>query len=202
MNPTEILKSEHRVIEQVLNCLETIADECNEQGRLDADSAREALDFFRTFADRCHHGKEEAHLFPAMEAKGFPRDGGPTGVMLHEHETGRQHVRAMAAAVDAAASGEPAALEQFSRHAQGYIGLLREHISKEDHCLFGMASQVLNAADQEALMAKFHHVESEEMGDGTHRRYLDIANRLADRYRVARAEAAAAHSGCACGHHG
>jgi hemerythrin-like domain-containing protein len=200
MNPTDILKSEHRVIEQVLNCLEKMAEDA-ERGHLDADSAREALDFFRTFADGCHHGKEEAHLFPAMEAKGFPRDGGPTGVMLHEHETGRQHVRAMAEAVDAGASGHPAALEKFSRRAHGYIGLLREHIGKEDHCLFGMANRVLNAQDQQALMAKFHHVESEEMGHGTHEKYLDLANRLADRYGVARAEVAAGHSGCGCGHH-
>mgnify|MGYP000753666721 CR=1 FL=1 len=44
----------------------------------------EAVDFFRMFADRCHHAKEENHLFPAMEAKGMPREGGPTGVMLYE----------------------------------------------------------------------------------------------------------------------
>lgn len=200
MNPTEILKSEHRVIEQVLNCLEKMAEGAR-RGELDAESAREALDFFRSFADGCHHGKEEVHLFPAMEAKGLPRQGGPTGVMLYEHETGRQHVRAMAEAVEAAAAGDRAALEQFSRHAHGYIGLLREHIGKEDHCLFGMANQMLTAQDQEALMAKFQRVETEEMGHGTHERYLDIANRLADRYGVARAEAAAGHGGCGCGHH-
>ena len=93
MKPTEILSGEHRVIEQVLTCLERIAEQCAAEGRLDRTSAEQALEFFRNFADRCHHGKEEVHLFPALEAKGFPRDGGPTGVMLHEHDQGRAHVR-------------------------------------------------------------------------------------------------------------
>ena len=40
-----------------------------------------------------------------MEAKGFPREGGPTGVMLHEHELGRAHVRGMDEAIELAAAG-------------------------------------------------------------------------------------------------
>ena len=28
-----------------------------------------------------------------MEARGFPRNGGPTGVMRYEHDLGRGHVR-------------------------------------------------------------------------------------------------------------
>ena len=100
MKPTEILSGEHRIIEQVLDCLEKIAQNCATGGRLDKTSAEQALDFFRDFADRCHHGKEETHLFRAMEAKGFPRQGGPTGVMLHEHEQGRAHIRDMAEAIE------------------------------------------------------------------------------------------------------
>ncbi len=200
MNPTDILKGEHRVIEQILDCLEQIAAECRTHARLEAEPARDAINFFRNFADRCHHGKEEAHLFPAMEAKGFPRDGGPTGVMLHEHEAGRGHIRAMDEAIEQAADGDATAVTQFCEHAVGYIELLREHISKEDHCLFGMADRAFNAADQTALLAKFEHVEAHDMGEGTHQRFLDLANRLADRYHVVRAQAPAGHV-CGCGHH-
>ncbi len=35
------------------------------------------VDFIRNFADRCHHGKEEDNLFPAMEKRGIPRQAGP-----------------------------------------------------------------------------------------------------------------------------
>ena len=79
MNPTDILMDEHRVIEQVLNCLEKIIEQATAAGRLEEEPAREALDFFRTFADRCHHGKEEAHLFPLMQTRGFGGGWRPRG---------------------------------------------------------------------------------------------------------------------------
>ena len=201
MNPTDILKGEHRVIEQVLDCLDKIAAEAKAHGRLAAEPARDALSFFRNFADRCHHGKEEAHLFPAMEAKGFPRQGGPTGVMLSEHEQGREHIRGMDAVVEQAATGDAAAVKAFCLHAEGYVELLRAHIAKEDQCLFGMADQAFSPADQARLLEQFERVESEHMGEGTHQRFLELANRLADRYGVTRAQPAMACHGCACGHH-
>ena len=197
MKPTEILSSEHRVIEQVLDCLDQIVHEANTTGQLDADSATDAVDFFRTFADQCHHGKEEVHLFPAMEAKGFPRHGGPTGVMLAEHDQGRDCVRQMRAAIPAAAQGDRAALQQFSVAAENYSALLRQHIQKEDHCLFSMADNAFSAADQAALLAKFEKVEAEEMGAGTHEKLLGIAGALAKKFGVA-PRAGQAH---ACCHH-
>jgi hemerythrin-like domain-containing protein len=201
MKPSDILSGEHRVIEQVLNCLEKIAAACRREGRLDGRSAREAIDFFRNFADRCHHGKEEAHFFPAMEAKGFSRTMGPTGVMLREHDQGRSFIRGMSESVESAESGDAAARAKFLQNAESYIDLLREHIEKEDHCLFAMANQMFSEEDQHQLLAAFHHVEAEEIGEGTHEKFLNLANELADRFGVPRAEATlACHHACDCGH--
>jgi hemerythrin-like domain-containing protein len=185
MKPTEILSTEHRVIEQVLGCLEGMVRQAESAGRLDAAPAKDAVAFFRNFADRCHHGKEEAHLFPALEAKGFPRQGGPTGVMLQEHEQGRACVRGMDENIAAAAAGDPAAMGRFAEHARAYVTLLREHIYKEDHVLFQLADRTLSEADQQALSAAFGKVEEEEMGAGTHESLLRIADNLAKRYGVA-----------------
>lgn len=187
--------AEHRVIEQVLNVLEKIAERAETTGTFDRQDASNAVAFFRTFADQCHHGKEEAQLFPAMEAKGFPRDGGPTGVMIAEHEFGRACVRGMAAAI------EQGNAREFAEHARQFIGMLRQHIQKEDHCLFAMADQAFSAAEQEQLLASFEKVEREDIGTGTHEKLLKIANTLADQYGVARAEAGVAVQSC-CRHHG
>lgn len=199
MKPTEILSGEHRVIEQVLDCLEKMARNCVAQRRLDKTAAEQAVDFFRNFADRCHHGKEETHLFPAMEAKGFSRQDGPTGVMFYEHEQGRTHVRGMADAIEGAADGQSEAVARFIGHAQGYVGLLREHIEKEDHCLFAMANQTLTEDDQQRLLAAFENVEHEHMGLGTHEKFLSLADELADRFGVARAVADSSRN-CGCHH--
>jgi hemerythrin-like domain-containing protein len=190
MRATEILQHEHRVIEQVLNCLEVMANRALAERKLDATSAEAALDFFQTFADGCHHHKEENHLFPLMEAKGFPRDGGPTGVMLHEHEEGRRHIRAMCAAV---ANG---AVSEFAAHARAYVELLRQHILKEDQRLFPMANQVFSSADQASLVESFARVVDKDVEEGAHEKYLDIADLLAERFQVP----CAPRPACGCGH--
>jgi hypothetical protein len=56
--------------------------------------------FFRNFADRCHHSKEEDELFPKMVEHGIPKEGGPIGVMLMEHDQGRAFVRGMSEAAE------------------------------------------------------------------------------------------------------
>ena len=86
MLPTEILMNEHRVIEQVIGCLEKMAENCATGGVLDADDAADAIDFIRNFADKCHHMKEEDQLFVKMVEKGFPKEMGPIAVMLMDHD--------------------------------------------------------------------------------------------------------------------
>ena len=48
MQPTDILMNEHRIIEQVLNCLEKILEQCTTEKKLDTKSAKQAIEFFRS----------------------------------------------------------------------------------------------------------------------------------------------------------
>jgi hemerythrin-like domain-containing protein len=145
---TATLKTEHRVIEQVLDCLELIAEGARRDGRLDRESAADVVRFVRGFADGVHHGKEEDKLFPAMIGKGVPGDVGPIGVMLSEHETGRAAVREMDTIVSDA-QGSP---EAFARIALEFVDHLRNHILKEDNILFPMADSVLSEEEQAKLV--------------------------------------------------
>lgn len=188
MKPTDILMNEHRIIEQVLDCLEKVLDLCVTEKKLDAKSARQAIEFLRTFADRCHHGKEEAQLFPTMEANGFSGGCSPVAVMLREHELGRLYIQGMDAAVEPAAAGDPESLKWFIQHGRSYLKLLREHIRKEDICLFPAANHRLTETDQEQLLAAFEKAEAEEIEQGTREASLRIANELADHFGVPRTE--------------
>lgn len=198
MRITEILSEEHRVIEQVLECLEQMAAQADASGRLDGVAARQALDFFRNFADRCHHGKEEDELFPRMESRGVAHESGPIGRMLYEHDHCRELLQAIADAIPGAEAGQAPLLNRFVDQARRYVAWLRDHIAKEDNVLFPLADRILTMRDQQELGQSFVRVESEEMGAGTHEKYLALANALADRFHVTRAEAA----GCgSCCHH-
>ncbi len=198
MGLTKILTDEHRVIEVVLTCLERIVEEAGRTGKLDEASADQAIDVIRTFADKCHHGKEEDHLFAMLVAKGMPKDGGPVGQMLAEHVQGREFVKGMADNISGAVTGNTEARQKFTLNAHGYVQLLRAHIQKEDGVLFPMADKMLSEEDQEQLMKAFEIVESDRMGKGTHEKYIGIVASLATKYGV---EASRIPTGsCGCGH--
>jgi hemerythrin-like domain-containing protein len=173
--PTEILSDEHRVIERVLDALQRLtAVPVNPS----LEQWRKALEFFRHFADQCHHFKEEKVLFPALEEHGIPREGGPIGMMLAEHEEGRGHVRSMIDAMERVAQGNGAASTTLMDHARAYVTLLREHIQKEDDILFRMADEVIPEDEQRRILKDFENHEAEEMGAGAHEKYLGIAREL------------------------
>ena len=174
-NPTHILSDEDRVIDGVLAVVERLAAD---PAGTALDKWRLALEFFREFADGCHHVKEEKVLFPALEEHGIPVEGGPLGMMLAEHEQGREHVRSMVAALNQLQAGKAAAHESLVTHAASYTTLLREHIQKEYDNLFRMADEVVPESDQKELLKRFEAHEAEEMGAAAHDRYLKIAHDL------------------------
>jgi hemerythrin-like domain-containing protein len=178
MRATEILMEEHRVIERVLAALEAGAGKLAEGKAVRPQFFLSAAEFVKGFADGCHHRKEEGVLFPAMEAAGVPRQGGPIGVMLAEHEEGRRLTQGMRAAAEKLAAGEIAWRADVIKNAQAYVALLQQHISKEDGVLFPMADRIILAARQAKLTEEFDHVEHEETGAGVHEKFLALADRL------------------------
>ena len=178
MSVTDELRTEHRAIERMLAVLEAAAQRIEQGERVPPDVFRQAVDFVRNFADRCHHAKEEENLFPRMEARGVPRDGGPIGVMLFEHDEGRAFVGAVAGAIDVYERDGQAAARVIVENARGYVDLLRQHITKEDNVLFPMADRVLTAADQAELERRFELIEAERMGPGVHERYHRLLDEL------------------------
>jgi hemerythrin-like domain-containing protein len=179
MLPTDILRQEHQLILKVLGAAEREARAIAGGAAVDPDRLASFVDFIRNFADHCHHAKEEDLLFVRMGEKGFPLQGGPIAVMLHEHELGRAHIKAVADSIAAAAAGVAAARTVIVEHLAAYAALLRQHISKEDNILYPMADQVFSEDDQSALVADFERVERDEIGEGTHERYAALARELA-----------------------
>ena len=178
MRTTEVLMDEHRIIERVLAALETAAHRLRDGDAVEPSFFLRAADFIGGFADGCHHRKEEGVLFPALEAAGIPRDGGPVGVMLHEHEEGRRLNAAMRAGAERMSAGDARAKEDVAQSALAYVALLRGHIAKEDGVLFPMADQAIRGRAAEHVLEEFEKVEREETGQGVHRRYLDLAASL------------------------
>jgi hemerythrin-like domain-containing protein len=171
--PTTVLKSEHSTILRVIDVLQRLVDRAERGDGFEAAGLARCVEFFRFFADACHHAKEEDLLFPLLETRGIPREGGPIGVMLYEHSLARKFTQQMADALDA-----PQAENQFHAAAHQYMELLRNHIFKEDNVLFQMADRVLSDDDQSTLCGRFCEVGCRGFGGKQREELIRLADEL------------------------
>ena len=179
MNATDVLKHEHKIILLVLEAVEQEAQAIKDTGKVNADKLDKVLDFCRVFIDACHHGKEEEYLFPKIKERGLESEKGPIPVMLKEHKAGRQRVKSIAESLAKAQKGELAGMAALSVNLSAYVDHLQAHIDKENNVLFPMADQLFTAEDQQALTQAFDKHEAEEMGEGAHEKYHQLAHELA-----------------------
>lgn len=163
--PTELLKEDHRVIERMLKVLTVAADKLEKGQEVDPSVFERSLEFIRKFADHVHHGKEEDILFNAIEAAGIPKQGGPVGVMLEEHDEGRKGVQKLAQGLEKYQAGDKSAAYQIVRGARDYAYVLRNHIPKEDDILYPMADEVVSPQAHSQILEQFAAVDRERMGD-------------------------------------
>jgi len=182
MLATRCLHDEHMIILGVLDCLETALSSADADGRAAREDFEPFLTFFRQFADGCHHIKEEDRLFPIMEDCGIGRDGGPIGVMIHEHEVGRAAVKRMDENLDRAATGDREALTAVIGSGREFLDMLRTHIDKEEHCLFPMAEQAVQGPNLERLMESYRAAEADPAYQEAYSRCTSIARELKERW--------------------
>lgn len=165
MRATDALRSDHEVIERALRVMERASLRLEAGQTLSPEILSSAVDFLRNFADGCHHAKEELALFPRLIERGLIRDGGPIGVMLHEHDLGRAYLRRLEDALDRNDS------ESTVDALQCYTALLRNHILKENEVLFPTADRLLTGDDHDELLATFARLERERIGTTVAERY-------------------------------
>jgi hemerythrin-like domain-containing protein len=177
-SPTAELKDEHLGVMTVLAVLAVMC------GRLEGGEAAatghlaQVLEFLRVFVDKCHHGKEEDYLFPALERGGMAHDSGPIAVMLAEHAHGRHLVNLLGQALDGLAQARPGAAADLLTAGREYIELLRAHIHKEESVLFPLADIRLGQAEQEAMAEDFQRLERERIGPGRHEAFHHMIHDL------------------------
>lgn len=143
--PIEILKGEHNGVLEILDKLEEDIDAKDIEG-MDKSIWRLEKEF-----DRHSLNKEEKVLFPVLE-KFLPREGGPTAVMIAEHE---DLVGSIKNFKEAVGEKDFEKLNEIGRHI---ILILRDHINKENNILFRMAEMHLDEGDKKSILSKFRQI--------------------------------------------
>lgn len=171
------LKHEHEAILVSLQILGSMSERLLLGQAVESKDIGDFVGFLKEFADKCHHRKEEGILFPAMVAAGVAEQGGPIGVMLHEHIEGRVLIKQMEASIKPELNSAA-----FIKAVRDYSELLTEHIQKENNVLFPMAERVLSAAKLDSLHADFESHESKVMGAGRHEQLHNFLRAMKGKY--------------------
>ncbi len=178
IKPTDELRQEHDAILEMLKVMESILKKKESGETYHLTQLEGVVEFLKIFADLCHHGKEEDYLFPALEQAGIPREGGPIGVMLHEHIMGRDFIRGISDGILRKKVNDPEADGIITRNMGFYIQLLTQHIQKENNILFTLAEMHLDEGVQKEISLGFRKVETERLGPGKHEELKQILNNL------------------------
>lgn len=182
MKATQQLKDEHEGITLMLKIMESISTNLQKGDVLNVVQYEKIIEFIKGFADKCHHGKEEDILFPALIEHGIQNEGGPVGVMLHEHQEGRNYIKELSGAFAEFKNGNKEVISNIIRYSMNYVHLLRAHIEKENNILFMMADRVLDESEQSEIAEAFEKLEVEKIGIGKHEEYHKLLKELKNIY--------------------
>ncbi len=132
-----------------------------------ASFSREAAVLMREFADKCHHAKEEQHLFPLLERHGR---GDEVRFLLSDHEKARATTRGIFDLLGRFENGEKPALAKVAESAIDYNVLISRHILREN-VEFRKFDSEFSKEEHDRLLEKFEKTEAEEIGEGKHEDY-------------------------------
>ena len=191
----ESMMQEHELIVSVLASLQALAERLASGGLVVRQDLADFGRFFRDFADKCHHGKEEDRLFVKMVEAGFPQDSGPIAVMLAEHDAGRQEVRGLLGI--GAGAGPLNEMERVSAidYARQLVPLLYAHIQKENNILYPLAQSTITPEEFARLDQSCEEFDQEIRGQIDVAELKELAANLIRRYPADPAQLAV-YGGC------
>ena len=167
-NPVEILVKEHVVIVSAINLANQLQKIIVSEPKKFIDLAGKLIDFFRNYADKYHHYKEESFLFPRMCDENQLLEGGIIKEMLNNHEEFRNSLRNIEKALKI---GELASVaENFSI----YCNSLLDHIAVENEELFQIAETLLKESELENIYFLFLDIDL-ELGESRKKEFENFA---------------------------
>jgi hemerythrin-like domain-containing protein len=142
MMPVGPLMIEHRLIERMVKLMAEELPRMEEKRGVNIGFLSEAIDFIRTYADRCHHGKEEDILFRDLAAK-------PLSV---------EHKRIMNELVDAKeryARTQKDGFQEIKTCLTELVEFYPAHIEKEDKHFFLPIMNYFTREEKDAMLQEF-----------------------------------------------
>jgi hemerythrin-like domain-containing protein len=153
MMPIGPLMIEHRLIERMIRQIEAELRRIDQTDEVDILFIDQAVDFIRTYADRCHHGKEEDILFRELDKKPLtPDQKRLMEELIEEHIIGRSTVAELEVARNCYDSEDPDALGEIREALSAIVQFYPKHIDKEDKEFFIPVMEYFTKEEKDRLL--------------------------------------------------
>jgi len=160
MLPIAPLMIEHRLIERMIFILKDEVERIKKDGKVDPVLIDTAVDFIRFYADRTHHGKEEAILFRALGNKKMSKEHKQVmDDLLQEHVYGRKMTKELIVAKEWYLKGDKATIKVLVETMQALTEFYPKHIAKEDQEFFIPVMKYLSTTEKEDMLKEFHEFD-------------------------------------------
>jgi hemerythrin-like domain-containing protein len=155
MKPIGSLMIEHRVIERMLALLNHEHTKIVKDGKIDGPVIDVAIDFFTTYVEKFHHGKEERVLFRELKGKQLSVEHKQImDDLIKEHVYSKNTVEKLGNA-RARLGAEKDSFGEIVKCIETLLKWYPIHIEKEDKYFFLPAMEYLSMQEQAAILEEF-----------------------------------------------
>jgi len=156
MMPIGPLMIEHRLIERMLKLIDLEIINISKTNEINISFIEAAIDFIKTYADRCHHGKEEDILFRELKNKDISSVHKKIlDELIQEHVYARENTKILADAKNKFLNGDKEAVVTVSTQLNKLVEFYPKHIAKEDKNFFIPCMQYFTRKEQDDMLGEF-----------------------------------------------
>jgi hemerythrin-like domain-containing protein len=153
MMPIGPLMIEHRLIERMIQAMRTEVDRFLQEKKANPDFIMTFVDFVRTYADKCHHGKEEDILFRELEKKEISKEHRDMmNQLIKDHQWARQQTKDLVGATEKYKEGDESAFLTITARLSALTEFYPKHIEREDKHFFLPVMRYFSQEEKEAML--------------------------------------------------
>jgi hemerythrin-like domain-containing protein len=178
MKPIGLLMREHRLIERVIKLIDKELSNTKKSNKINTDFIQTCVDFFRTYVDRTHHGKEENILFRDLEEKKISKDlKDIMNRLKQDHQYARKIVTDLANENNNHIEGKKNEIQEITTNLEKLLTLYPVHIETEDKEFFYPSMDYFTEEEQKKMLQEFNDFDKKMI----HEKYLQIIEKQEDK---------------------
>jgi hemerythrin-like domain-containing protein len=156
MQPIGLLMKEHRLIERMIPLIEKTIQKSKETHKIDVKFITISIEFFRNYADKTHHGKEEDILFESLKKIQISMEHKKTmEQLIEDHKTSRAIIAELEDANSQYANGNESVIGIIQEKLRQLTILYPRHIEIEDKQFFFPIMDYFTRKESDDMIQQF-----------------------------------------------